>query len=139
MKKPGIIPKFEIDSVYHRIDMIGHEQYVVTLPHHVQNTSLSRASFSTLFGGNGRATFPRISKANLRRHGYDHSMFAQTDYNPHLPLVPGAAGLKFFCTADNLPKQWPRTQKTIVRLASKAWLYVGEYDLILAPALTKDE
>jgi hypothetical protein len=66
-------------------------------------------------------------------------MFANMDYNPHLPQVPGASGLKFFCTADVWPLSWPVIQKTIIRLSSGLWLYVGEYAFIPAPSLTKEE
>ena len=66
-------------------------------------------------------------------------MFASTDYNPYLPQVPGAAGLKFFCTEDDRPRQWPVIQKTVTRSPNGLWLYVGEYALTPAPALTKEE
>jgi hypothetical protein len=63
-------------------------------------------------------------------------MFASMDYNPHLSQVPGASGLKFFCTADVRLSLWPVIQKTIIRLNSG---YVGEYAFITAPSLTKEE
>ena len=121
------------------MDVIGLEQYVVTLPQYIQNAAGSRAFFSESFGGNRIKTFPCISEQHLRRHGYDHFMYASMHHNPHLPQVPGAAGLKFFNTKDIWPKEWLTIQKTIVRLCGATWLYVGEYVLILAPDLTKEE
>jgi hypothetical protein len=133
------IPKFELDSVYRRIDAIGHDQYAVDLSPHILNTAVPREFFSQLFGGNKRQIFPPIAKKHVMRHGYHHFMFARTEYNPYLPLVPGFPGLKFFCTNDAPPKWRSRVLKTIIRQLDGTWLYVGEYAFTPAPSLTTEE
>jgi hypothetical protein len=68
-------------------------------------------------------------------------MYPNLLWNPHGPQVPGCAGLFFepngLDASDDNPDQ---IHRVIVRLPEgPVWLYVGNYQLIWAPSLTKEE
>jgi hypothetical protein len=68
-------------------------------------------------------------------------MYPNLLWNPHGPQVAGCAGLFFEPNGLDTPDDDSTDiHRVIVRLPEgPIWLYVGQYQLILSPSLTKEE
>ena len=126
-----------LDTVWERLNSIGHELYPIPLDESISRISVTREFISHLYGGNTQQTFPKIKDSRLATHGLDDFMFPNLSYNPHAPEIPGAPGL--FFTSRSAGKEWPEVQRVVSRLQSGEWLYVGQYKLAPVESLTKEE
>ena len=136
--------EFNLDTINRRLEALGpNRNYEVNLPDEIKFRAVPRALFSSNWGGNPQNTFPTIRKEMLAKHGLDDWMFPNSEYNPHCPLVPGYPGIMF--SPDGLygpepDPQNPEEMRTIVRLRDEAkWGYMGQYIMIGAKSLTKEE
>jgi hypothetical protein len=136
--------EFNLDTINRRLEVLGPDRtYEVNVPDEVKFTAVPRALFSNIWGGNPQSTFPTIRKEMLAKHGLDDWMFPNSEYNPHCPLIPGFPGIMF--SPDGLygpepDPQDPEQFRTIVRLQNEAkWGYMGQYIIIGAKSLTKEE
>ncbi|KIJ62787.1 hypothetical protein HYDPIDRAFT_29938 [Hydnomerulius pinastri MD-312] len=128
------------DVVHRRLALIGHATYNVRLDPVIRDVTTTRLFTSSKWGGNTQETFPFIGKPFLDRHGLDDFMYLNLLYNPHAPRWPGAPGLFFGSSVRGADAdEWPKIQRTIVRLKTNVWLYVGQYKCTPAPSLTSDE
>lgn len=129
-----------MDTVRERLrSTIGFELYPIPLEVDILETTVSRMFMSHLYGGNVQETFPRPRKELLEIHGLDDFMYLHPHYNPHAPERPGAPGLFFATSDDELPGEWVKTQRLFVRIVSGLWQYLGQYKMRPAPLLTKEE
>jgi len=78
-RQTGIKPdKESMDdvSVFTRLSRVGLEIFPITIEDKVKVLSVSRQGFlSKHFGGSSVSTHPKISKKNLRKHGFDNFMY----------------------------------------------------------------
>lgn len=134
--------EFNLDTINRRLEALGPDRnYEVNVPDEIKCTAVPRAFLSNTWGGSTQATFPKIRKEMLDKHGLNDWMFPNSEYNPHCPLVPGFAGIMFTPDGLNGPEpDSPAVWRTIVRLVNGAfWAYVGQYIRIGAQSLTKEE
>ncbi|KAJ3571098.1 hypothetical protein NP233_g3975 [Leucocoprinus birnbaumii] len=130
MSRLNDLQHFEIDK-----DMI---------PPEIRDFDVPRDLISSLYGGNTQETFPAIAERFRKKHGIDHFMYPNLDYNPACPRNPGAPGL-FFMTkpehedSSKREKLKERFHRVISRLATNKWLYMGEYMLTEVADLTVSE
>jgi hypothetical protein len=129
---------FDLDTINRRLDAITEDPIDVTLD--VKWEAVSRSFLSKHYGGSTQPTFPSIGPSFRETHGEIHWMFPNLSYNPCCAAVPGVHGLFFEAEdVEDLASHAARTFRVVVRLDSSVWLYVGEYQLILAPSLTQEE
>jgi hypothetical protein len=106
----------------------------------LKDVMVSRKFMAMRFGGSPQETCPRISKANLEKHGFDDFMFCNSDAHSMAPEIPGAGGL--FFNPDHMEgftgiryRLFTRIQRTPKAL----WTYVGEYEAFESQSLSKAE
>jgi hypothetical protein len=129
---------FDLDTINRRLQAIIEDPIDVKLD--VKWEAVSRKFLSHHYGGNIQQTFPSIRKSFQETHGEIHWMYPNLSYNPCCAAIPGAHGLFFEAEdVENLASHGTRTFRVVVRLDASVWLYVGEYQLMVAPSLTQEE
>ena len=129
---------FSIETVWNRLNAIGHKPYPITLDGSIAGVTVTREFMTEVYGGNTQETFPSIRIEKLRIHGLDDFMYPNLAFNPCAPQTPGAPGL-FFKACGRPADDWPMVQRVITRIERNVWHYVGQYKLAPAPSLTKEE
>ncbi|KIM80619.1 hypothetical protein PILCRDRAFT_822359 [Piloderma croceum F 1598] len=143
-KGPKALPEFKLDTINERLDILGpagQHNFDVPIEDIVKCTAVPRRFFSSTWGGNPQETFPSISDKFLKKHGLNDFMYPNLLWNPHGPQVAGCAGLFFEPNGLDTPNDDSTDiHRVIVRLPEgPIWLYVGQYQLIASPSLTKEE
>ncbi|KAF7433766.1 hypothetical protein PC9H_005731 [Pleurotus ostreatus] len=134
--------EWNLDTVTRRLDAIGHDLYPIDLPDDIKQACFSRNFLCNLYGGNIRKTFPFDNKDDddlVRGVPKNEFMYPNLNYNPHLPLIPGAPGLYSQANYPAGAGPWPRIQRVMVRVRVGVWQYMGHYELIPTTSLTRDE
>ncbi|KAJ7671735.1 hypothetical protein B0H17DRAFT_1141506 [Mycena rosella] len=83
-----------VESVVYRLNAIGLEPFLISLPDSIRRKTTTREWVSKQYGGSSQGSCPPIA-----REQFKHDMilrFFGLDYNPHLPKNPGDPGLVFF-------------------------------------------
>ena len=143
-KGPKALPNFDLNTIDRRLEVLGpagERDFAVNIPNEIKFTAVPRQFFSCIWGGNPQETFPIIGAKFLEKHGLNDFMYPNLLWNPHGPQIPGCAGLFFEPNGLDSPgEDSPYVHRVIVRLPEgPTWLYVGNYQQISSPALTKDE
>ncbi|KAG6873605.1 hypothetical protein C0995_013978 [Termitomyces sp. Mi166 len=137
IKRPKEAEKEGVASVFRRVDALSIKPF--PLPPHLDRDLLDftvcREFTSSQYGGNPQQTFPTLSKDNQARHPYRDFMYLNLIYNPYAPQRPGHPGLFYKTTLPELPKEL----RVLIRIEHGVWLYLGQYELIPAAPLTKEE
>jgi hypothetical protein len=112
--------------------------YDVTLTPVIRDVQVPRRFISSVYGGNARSTFPKVSKRFLDQHGLGDFMCVKPTYNPEVPLFPGAPGLWFAPGRDAHP--WDRgIRRVFTCIQGGSWQYMGQYSFTPTKSLTLDE
>ncbi|TDL18402.1 hypothetical protein BD410DRAFT_753288 [Rickenella mellea] len=135
VKKEAI--SLSADSVYDRIEKVGHGVFDIKAPDDLKSKSITRRFLSAVYGGNMQATFARPSRSFVEQHGIEQFMCLIKEFNPHAPTLPGAPGL-FFGDGEYL--EWPQdSERVFTRTGPAEWLYQGDYELVRCDSLTPGE
>jgi hypothetical protein len=128
------------DTVRERMRSIGGDKkvYPIPLDKATQDFPVTRQFLSSIYGGNTQRTFPEVASDKFAVHGLDDFMYPNLNLNPYAPETSGASGL-FFAPSDQPADKWEQVQRVISRLDQSKWQYVGQYKLVPAASLTKDE
>jgi hypothetical protein len=133
--------KLSLESVFYRLNLIGHDRFDIQLEPELLDTTVTRDFMSKNFGGNTERTFPTIGKQWT--HGINNFMFANPNYNPHAPRNPGDPGLYYTSRSRDHAHHdgpvWHKLQIVFFRVGANRWSYCGLYKFTTAPPLTKEE
>ncbi|KDR74295.1 hypothetical protein GALMADRAFT_575368 [Galerina marginata CBS 339.88] len=140
MKNP-IVKKIKnmdllVDTVRDRLKPIGLDLFDITLDKFSQEVRVGRDFMSSVYGGSMQATFPKIRKELVAKHGMNDFAYLNPDYQPEAPEVPGAPGL-FFGTEAGPDRDG--THRVLTRIGSNSWQYMGMYVIKSCPSLSKEE
>ncbi|KAG6907589.1 hypothetical protein DXG01_008309 [Tephrocybe rancida] len=139
IKRPKDAVEEGLGSVFRRVDALSIKPFAIAdhllSDHDLLYFTVCRTFTSSIYGGNPQQTFPKISKANYARHPYRDFMFINLTLNPYAPQRPGHAGLFYRTRASALPQEL----RVFIRIDDNVWLYLGQYELIPAAPLTKQE
>ncbi|KZP20324.1 hypothetical protein FIBSPDRAFT_1044963 [Athelia psychrophila] len=139
------IANFDLDTISRRLDVLGPpgtRDFHVALDEATKAVAPPRAFFSDTWGGSRQETFPNIGKKMAAQHHFRDFMFPNSNYNPALPFVAGAAGLMFQAPGldQDIRPENPHISRLIVKLPDAAlWLYVGQYQVFNSTSLTQAE
>ncbi|KAM5530160.1 hypothetical protein V8D89_016162 [Ganoderma adspersum] len=113
-------------------------KYPIPLPKAVSEFQFKREYISHLYGGNTQETFPKPRDEMLKLHALNDWSFLSLDYNPHAPTKPGHSGL--FFSSHRATPEWcaNRIYRTIVRVMSGKWVYMGQYKMEAGLSLTAE-
>ncbi|KNZ76868.1 hypothetical protein J132_07054 [Termitomyces sp. J132] len=129
-------------TVRDRLQQIGLDPFPIALPKSITDATFQRDFLSRHYGGNMRATFPIIRRDMIAATGLDDFMYINLRYNPHAPEMPGAPGLWYTVGQGRRIARahpWTKEQRVMSRLVTGIWQYQGQYALIPADSLTKEE
>ncbi|KAI0056249.1 hypothetical protein BV25DRAFT_1832477 [Artomyces pyxidatus] len=118
------------------------KKYTIALRKRFAHCVVGGRLVSELYGGGFKKERTRISEERARESGYADFLFLKGFHQPFLPRVPGRVGL--FLSASPRQDDWPDFEKVFVNAVPGQrepddYLYVGEYELLPAGRLTKEE
>ncbi|KAJ7149642.1 hypothetical protein C8R46DRAFT_1125670 [Mycena filopes] len=128
--------ELSLESVVYRLNAIGLDSYLISLPDAIKRKTISRNWISKQYGGPPQGGCPTIDRTHFT-HGMTLRFFDPI-YSPHLPKNPGDPGLVFYGVCD--PYEWnPEPEDVFIKIATNKWLYLGVYRTYTAKSLTPEE
>ncbi|KAI0666109.1 hypothetical protein C8Q78DRAFT_985175 [Trametes maxima] len=128
------------EDVLHLLHHDALQPFPVTLPEPLRSATVTRRQLAKHYGGSEMDTFPKPGADKFAVHGRANFMCINLQWNPNAPQVPGHGGLFFDSTfpgdAWTAREKHSPLQVLFVRLSGNKWLYLGEYEVGEAPALT---
>ena len=119
-----------------RARLEGVPTFPVNLDEAIRRVRVDRSFMSSTFGGGAVALYPKISDRSRRQkggHSY-HFLFPNPKFNPDAPKQPGEPGL--MCRMRDMIEWDGLIVKVLVKQASKAFLYMGDYESTRAEPLS---
>lgn len=125
--------------------------YPVSLDEKIAHTCFPRLFISDVYGGNTQEMEPTVKfKENHQmqmKYGYFHFTFANLNWNPFFPRLPGRPGLFFeACLKQRDGRMKARIDEdkgeavvAFVRQAAHEWLCNGMYRTIRGREMTREE
>lgn len=140
-KKKGNRGILSEDSIRARLGpLLGLEPFPIPLDRVTQGALVSRAYLTSVYGGSSQAMFPKISAANVEKHGMAHWGYMHLDYQPMAPQLPGAPGLVYSTAPGDLDYHIESEGHYIfTRMSASEWQYMGKYRMDTCEPLSKEE
>ncbi|CCL98679.1 uncharacterized protein FIBRA_00681 [Fibroporia radiculosa] len=124
------------DIIQARLLAMSVQSYPVTVRPTLRDITVNRKFMSQVYGGSPQSMCPSINMKN-RTHRFRNFLFPTLMLNPHAPKEPGEPGLLLRVTKD---AAWqPGDQKLLVGLRQGTYRYMGEYTMVRAEPLSREE